>query len=1204
MANFKEHCVLLLFSLSLIDPLFLLAQSGSPSPFLTIVPLPSPINNIVRKARVFNKNLGYAFTDEKLIFKYENGSWQQIPFPFAGTIETIYFTHPHQFWVVYYPPKEKEQFLARFKQGRWKSYNPPNVDHIAYIEFENEDEGWAFCHWGEILRFENETWRHIYSPTRCHIINAGKDPDTGKIYAWTDCRKIMQILQYKDGQWIILDTLTVYLSTKIALLPGHRFMAIKHGESYLIRDGHIYKTSFPVLWNAQWLSDGSGYAIGPEGIYQLQDTTLQLLAKTETIVLSGISVAEDGTLWIYDGAPGLWRLGPAQPLQPPDLRGFSLTFFNPGNIMGIGILAVKPTTYRFYLVEHLTHNLILQIHNDRLSWEIYPASKLGLNEPQRNSVGEPVYDLGVLVADFDQDGLEDVFVTSLYGRNAFFLNMGNSRYKEIFFWTGMENSPMNRYTIAAAADIDNDGDLDLCLPNEWGRTHLYINNGLGRFRDESESRGIILPPGGKAAAFADIDMDGWIDVAITTFGEGTFLFRNKGNGYFEDITPSNPILQANKPEKVSSLTFADYDNDGDFDLFLSKLGTRNQLLRNAGSGIFEDVTREVGLKDQDFSRGALFFDMDNDGDLDLFVTNFGVDRLYENLGGFFYERADYLSNRSIRIRTPQGGVEVGPQSDNFSAGAVLVDIMNNGVLDLIVAGYNTASYWLRKDYKAAPKNFLGFELKAYQSNRSAIGAVVKLYPHGELGNEKALIGMRMVPSTSSYASHSQKILHFGVDPDSTYDARIFFPGGRQIEITDLSPGRYYQVEELTGLQKLSAVAKWRIKKLIFGYRGRLTVIQFLALLAFVLFVLKLRSHKAPWLLDENTRYVTAIAFVIGFLIIRASFYFQNNGIFFMAPLTAGAMLAFFAAFLYRQWRLYHSPHASIENLSMQLAGFSHSQSAANILGSFEFQLNNFPTDLNIDFEVKQHILKTIKNIKETIFPEFDFITEQLLSLRLDHRTSHEFIRSTRKFKKITVKFERAIRHPRRLNQNLLYKTRKVVTRHITIIKNLREFIRSKESCELVTAIEKVLQHYDSSQAKIVWHPPQDPVVANIAPMEFHRIFDEVMTNAVRAMETAQHKCIEIAITIHEELIEVTVKDTGTGIPPELWEVIFSRFYSSRKGGGLGLYYARRALERYQGKIFVKDSLIDKGTTIAIQLQKFEPKRRSEHHEPKKTSPGH
>ncbi|MCP4669483.1 MAG: VCBS repeat-containing protein, partial [Deltaproteobacteria bacterium] len=275
----------------------------------------------------------------------------------------------------------------------------------------------------------------------------------------------------------------------------------------------------------------------------------------------------------------------------------------------------------------------------------------------------------------------------------------------------VSNESGNSYS-AAWGDMDNDGDLDLFLTHyDSNLNALYQNNG-----DESFTKittGPVASDTGKSlgVTWADIDNDNDLDIFVANKGDDQqdFLYRNTGGGVFEKVTAG--VVTADAMHSRGG-AWGDYDNDGDFDLFITVGNGANRLYRNNGGGTFETVTAGAIVTDTADSYGACWFDYDNDGHLDLFVSNGAEDsRLYRNQGDGSFAK---LSS----------GVLV---TDGYlSRGAAASDVDGDGDLDLLVLnGDLKKDYIYRNNTSDNPVNhWLSVRCKGHDA--TSIGALVRV----------------------------------------------------------------------------------------------------------------------------------------------------------------------------------------------------------------------------------------------------------------------------------------------------------------------------------------------------------------------------------------------------------------------------------------------------------------------------------------------
>ena len=282
---------------------------------------------------------------------------------------------------------------------------------------------------------------------------------------------------------------------------------------------------------------------------------------------------------------------------------------------------------------------------------------------------------GVAFADVNNDGLVDLYVSNKGGANKLFLNNGNGRFEDITAVAGAGIDYPGFAMGSVFGDYNNDGNVDLYIAtggrHEIEANRLFKGNGDGTFVDVTNEAGVGLKAFTYAASFADYDNDGNLDLYCANYGVGAqnVLYRNNGDGTFSDVTD----LAGVGDRSWSWMgVWSDIDNDGDVDLYVVNgrypVGEANKLYRNNGDGTFAEVAKEAGVADGNWGLGASFADVDNDGDQDLFIYNYvGANNLYLNNGnGIFTQATEKIAGAN----------------DGWGKGPTFGDIDNDGDLDL------------------------------------------------------------------------------------------------------------------------------------------------------------------------------------------------------------------------------------------------------------------------------------------------------------------------------------------------------------------------------------------------------------------------------------------------------------------------------------------------------------------------------------------
>ena len=422
-------------------------------------------------------------------------------------------------------------------------------------------------------------------------------------------------------------------------------------------------------------------------------------------------------------------------------------------------------------------------------------------------VADTGYGMGCAVGDYNNDGFSDLYVTN-FGANIFFRNNGDGTFTDVTKETGTGDTRWG--ASCAFADYDNDGFLDLYVTNyvkytiesdrgcmnkgvrvycdprlyEGESDILYHNNGDGTFTDVTESTGFSKATGrGLALAWGDYDDDGDMDVYIANDADQNFLYCNNGDGTFTDVSLAAGVgfSEDGDAENGMGADFGDYDNDGRLDLIVTNFQDQtNTLYHNEGDGLFSDVSyaSQIGAISLPYlAWGVSFCDYDNDGYQDLFIANGHLD---ENVQAFsptgFYEQPNLFFHNNGDGTFDEVGVDSGSgmRLEKVSRGFAYADYDNDGDLDLLVTNLNGSPDLLQN--RNNQNTWLTFKLIGTRSNRDAIGTRVKV----KTGN---LIQIREVRSGSSYLSQNDMRLHFGLGKHRQIDRiEIHWPSGLQEQL--------------------------------------------------------------------------------------------------------------------------------------------------------------------------------------------------------------------------------------------------------------------------------------------------------------------------------------------------------------------------------------------------------------------------------------
>ena len=426
------------------------------------------------------------------------------------------------------------------------------------------------------------------------------------------------------------------------------------------------------------------------------------------------------------------------------------------------------------------------------------------------------YSIGVAAADYNNDGHTDLFVAGVY-RNLLYRNLGNGKFEEVTEKAGIKS---DKWSVAAGwFDYDNDGWLDLFVVNyahwtpDFNRycgdrerdlrvychpkyfeglpNTLYRNRRDGTFEDVSQQAGILKHIGrGMSVAFADYYNDGYTDIFVTNDNLPNFLFRNRGNGTFEEVALEAGVALTNNGAPIASMgvDFRDFNNDGLCDVNVTALaGETFPLFRNIGKGSFLDATHSSQLAQLSAPRSGWsngLFDFNNDGWKDLFTANSDVNDLID-----LFQSTHYKQPNSLYANMGNGAFldvssDAGFAQARAHRGSAFADFDNDGKVDIVVSALGEpAELW--QNVSPDANRWLVLKLVGTRSNRDGIGAKIRI---GDQHNH--------VTTAVGYASSSPSTVHFGTGRiEKIKRIEIRWPSGIVQVLQDVATNQRFEVRE-------------------------------------------------------------------------------------------------------------------------------------------------------------------------------------------------------------------------------------------------------------------------------------------------------------------------------------------------------------------------------------------------------------------------
>jgi len=459
-------------------------------------------------------------------------------------------------------------------------------------------------------------------------------------------------------------------------------------------------------------------------------------------------------------------------------------------------------------------------------------------------IATPGYANGGAVGDYNNDGWPDIYITSL-GGNVLYRNNGDGTFTDVTAKAGVAEG---RYSAGATfGDYDNDGYVDLFVSNYvdfklndlpgFGQVptckyrgrdvqcgprglrgagdSLFHNNGDGTFTNVSKATGTDDPDGfyGLGAAFIDLNNTGRPDLYVANDSGPNFLYKNEGKGKFSEmgLESGTAVSEDGSEQGSMGLAIGDYDHSGRPSIYVTNFADEyDTLYKNDGNYDFHDVSYKSGVALPSLpwvKWGDAFFDIDNDGWLDLIAVS---GQVYPQMGGL--PGAGYQQPKILNINQGNGtfcdaSTQAGPalQEKRVSRGVAIGDLFNDGNVDVVVEDLDGPPMVLRN--KGLPgRHWVSFELAGTKTNRLAINARIKITAGGMTQTSQVLSG-------ASYLSQNDLRQHFGLGPATKIDSvEIDWPSGTVDKMTNLESDKFYSVLEGKGIVLREQIAPGKPKQ--------------------------------------------------------------------------------------------------------------------------------------------------------------------------------------------------------------------------------------------------------------------------------------------------------------------------------------------------------------------------------------------------------
>ncbi|NOX17214.1 MAG: hypothetical protein GXO87_02910, partial [Chlorobi bacterium] len=1042
--------------------------------------------------------------------------------------------------------------IYRFKQGKWKKDSLIISNPVTQILALNKNEIYLGGNWATFFRYRNEKWERIKCPFKNHL-NMAADKN-GIIWFGVRGEGIFSYDGKSFKKYKIADNLNtdIYVGRNS---KGNVVFYVPNGDVYYFSEGEILKKEIGQ-------NNISGAPFGYEKV-SIQEIDFYITFPA-ALLRKTIKRLDDGSFLISTR----------------------------DNL----IYAARETKNNFF--EDLS-----------LSYKI---------EGHENSASE-----GAAFIYFDNDNLPDIFV----------FNKGPGEFSELY------RNKKNRPFIEASEMIESlfspksflfaAGDLNGDLRTDFTSVEFGFGGSVVKtFFQKPDGKFIagktVLPPEGyKSKPFEnirliDFNKNGGLDVDISTFfGHGMkkgnqLLLINKGlSGPAEYDTSIARFTRGWTSQSI----FADFNGDGTNDFLLLKEWEAPKLLIRSGENY---KTISLPVNDSVATLGALAFDYDNDGDLDLLVTSDEkiVSIFNNNSKGVFSERTKnlklkYFNSKPNNIRIQRSfscgdfnndgyldfflslaepgnkrnylfindsGKTFIDMSEEYSVvrpyvnGAIVGDVDGDGDLDMygFREGFNTL--WVNN---LDDKNYLEIIPRGIKSNRDAIGAKVTVYPAGKELNEKTLIGFRQIDSEQfGKNAINQRLAHFGLPANGRYDAKIEFYGGETKILKNIKAGQTIEVFEIEGISAALYLLPGKILRFVSSAENQIYIIITVAAFFLLIFGVRFGVKLYRWSSATTTAIILvniSIFWLMIFLSLNSESYFTKYAL-PLIVITLGLLLPHFIFFTIKKNPFSNKSKKEVEeNLLRKLMLFTHGEWALRNLSGLQLLMQNVPTEkknLSSYFELLE---KRKETFQKMTLPLINEISEALNYLGFEKKIAATLSKEIKTIQTVLGKENLSETNPEALKSAWV---------SFSFIKNAVKEIKGKVfkkfSCNPVEAVKNISVEFTEAAERDginlkKYRDYDSDVNALITASDLGIVLDNCLQNSFRAVKEKENPSVQIVIKRNAPKIVIEVTDNGTGIDKSIIGKIFEQGFSGSGSTGSGLHISKIILEKYNGRIYVKET---------------------------------
>ncbi|HPU83904.1 MAG TPA: sigma 54-interacting transcriptional regulator [Candidatus Latescibacteria bacterium] len=588
---------------------------------------------------------------------------------------------------------------------------PASYQRLHCMVMVTPESGWAGGQGGLLLRCEGGQWRKVTAPIRSDVVAmAFDDAENGWMAGFDAATQKSLLFHCQRGRWTPVQVPVGLVVTAIASDGrGTLFVFGQGGRAFRLRQRVWVETGTPgyrTMLSAVSLPDGTVWAVGEFGsAWRWNGSSWQATQTPVRSHLHAVTASKDGKIWavgdqgvilFHEGDAWRQKTAPSSKnLYAVSARGASEAWFGGEKVL----LHWTGSEVQIAPVEVRGVVRGVDVFESGTGWAVGLGTVLRLDPHTANAGGSRGVRFGfyrqellpnalgihgAAFGDCNGDGLDDLFLVSMRDANHLLVNRGGGSFGDETGARGLMGTVVTVPVVkemaqfgASWGDYDNDGRLDLAVAGWYGSTYLYRQNSARRFDDVTDRLGLREGPfSANSVTFSDVNRDGLLDLFVCNEHGSNVLWLNNGRGGWTDATRRWGLTSRGGSKDA---VFGDLDNDGDADLFVCNGNGRNLVYRNDGKRFVDMSPTCAAAGERAEHNGATLADLDNDGDLDIVTTTSdGQNRIWRNNGGWRFEDASGI---------------VGFASGPFSYGSAAGDFDNDGFLDLLIAGANGVTFF-------------------------------------------------------------------------------------------------------------------------------------------------------------------------------------------------------------------------------------------------------------------------------------------------------------------------------------------------------------------------------------------------------------------------------------------------------------------------------------------------------------------------------